>query len=1093
MRNKIFFLTTLTAILIFSFSNLWAQGVTTGSINGIITDADGDPLPGANIIAVHVPSGAQYGAASRESGAYNLPNLKVGGPYKITVSYVGFDPQIKENVYVNLGQKLRVDFEMHGKSVEIGQVTVTAEQSEVMNSNRTGAATYVNPKQVQELPSIKRSTRDLTRLDPRSDGNFSFGGKNWLFNSISLDGSYFNNPFGLDDPAPGGQANAEPVPYDAVEQVQISVAPYDVREGGFTGAGINTVTKSGTNLPKASLYSFMRNESMIGNKVSGSKVIANPTLSYNQSGFSASGPILKNKLFFFINGEIERREDPGSNFVADRDGIITFGESRVRASIMDSIRKRMKDVYNYDTGPYEGYINNTENEKLIIKLDWNINSNNNFSFRYNRLDARRQLPPHPFVLSPGGTGRGPNENSLPFQNSGYRINNRLNSFAMELNSRFKNGSNRFFASYNRFRDYRDPMSVPFPTIDIAENGVTYTTLGHEPFSIHNILDQDVLQLTDNFSYYYDKHVFTVGSTFEYYSFFNSFNIFRNGVFFLPYFLDFEGDGIPNGSTFFSLADFFAQTDPSNPIKLSQMVGSGPYKGENIDVGQLAFYVQDEYLASDKLSLTFGLRVDMPMYFTTPVDNPFSRGLTLLDENDRPETVDQSKLPGIIPLFSPRIGFNWDVSGDRITQLRGGTGIFTGRIPFVWVGNNISNPGANPNLYPAKAPIYTKDGSSLAQSFDLNAMSSDFKWPQVWTSNFAIDRVLPGGYLGTLEVIYGKDINSIYVRNADLKKPERYLPDGRPYFGGQGNNELNPDGGAGAYVIDNSDQGYNFNFTAQLRKQFDFGLNAMIAYNFTEAKSLMKSTEIASVLWSENPVQGDPNNPGLSFSEFGQRHRFIGSFTYKKEWNKMLSTSFGVFVELGQGNRFAGSGGNRYSFVYSGDVNGDGSNGNDLIYIPKNKSDIYFDPYTDASGNVVTPDEQWNAFNAFIEQDDYLSQHRGEIAERFGMINPWYFNIDMRILQDFTFNFGGSDHTFQLSLDILNVPNLLNSSWGVRQVANSAATSPLQLVKFDSDAANSVPDGTPVFNFKSTATKTFIDDPSILSRWQMQLGLRYMFN
>ncbi len=1093
MRKHTHLLIAFLAIFILTNSNIWSQGVTTASINGIINDTDGDPLPGANIIAVHVASGTQYGTSSRESGAYNLPNLKIGGPYKITVSYVGFEPQTKENIYLSLGEKLRLDFNLRNRSVEMGEVTVTAEQHEVMNSNRTGAATYVNAKQVQELPSIKRSTRDLTRLDPRSDGNFSFGGKNWLYNSISLDGSYFNNPFGLDDPAPGGQANAEPVPYDAVEQVQVSVAPYDVREGGFTGAGINTVTKSGTNNPRASLYSFFRNESMIGNEVSGNKVVANPSLTYNQSGFAASGPIIRNKLFFYINGEIERREDPGSNFVADRDGNITFGESRVRASVMDSIRRRMKEVYGYETGPYEGYINNTENEKLLVKIDWNINTDNNLTFRYNRLDARRQLPPHPFVLSPNGTGRGPNENSLPFQNSGYRINNRLNSFALELNSRFRSGSNRFFASYNRFRDYRDPKSEPFPTIDIAENGVTYTTIGHEPFSIHNILDQDVLQLTDNFNYYYGKHVFTLGSTFEYYKFFNSFNIFRHGVFFLPYFVDFEGDGIPNGSTFFSLADFFAQTDPSNPINLRGMVGSGPYKGEFIEVAQLAFYAQDEYLASSRLSLTFGLRVDMPMYFTEPVDNPYSRGLTLLDENDQPETVDQSKLPGVIPLFSPRIGFNWDISGNRITQLRGGTGIFTGRLPFVWIGNNISNPGANPNLYPASDPIYTKDGSTLAQSFDLNAMAEDFKWPQVWTSNLAVDRILPGGWLGTLEVIYGKDINSIYVRNADLKKPERYLPDGRPYFGGAGNNELNPDGGAGAYVIDNSDQGYNFNFTAQFRKQFDFGLNAMLAYSFTEAKSLMKSTEIASVLWAENPVKGDPNKPELSYSEFGQRHRFIGSFTYRKEWNKTLATSFGVFVEVGQGNRFAGAGGNRYSFVYSGDVNGDGQAGNDLIYIPRDKNDIYLAPYTDEAGNTITPDEQWNKLNAFIEQDDYLSQHRGEIAERFGLLNPWYFNLDMRILQDFTFNLGGSDHTFQLSLDILNVPNLLNSNWGVRKVANSAATSPLQLVEFDSDPGNSIPDGAPVFNYRGTAKTTFVDDPSILSRWQMQLGLRYIFN
>ncbi len=1079
------------------FSISFGQGLTTASINGIVTDADGNPLPGANVVAVHEPSGTQYGASTRTNGLYNLPNLKIGGPYTVTVSYVGYVKESQKNIYLKLGQKLRLDFKLKSSSVELGEVQVTAQADEVLNGNRTGAATYINPDEVKVMPSIKRSTRDLTRMDPRSDGNFSFAGKNWLFNNISLDGSYFNNPFGLDDPAPGGQANAEPVPYDAVEQVTVSVAPFDVREGGFTGAGINTVTKSGTNTFKASIYSYMRNESLMGNTVSGNQVIANPSLSFNQSGVSVSGPIIPNKLFFFVNGELERRDDPGTNFIADRDGNVVFGESRVRAQTMDSIRQRMKEVYNYDTGPYEGYIHSTDNEKLLIKLDWNINENNNLTFRYNRLDARRQLPPHPFVLSPNNTGRGPNENSLPFRNAGYRINNRLNSFALELNSRSSSFANRFFASYNRFRDYRDPFSEPFPTIDIAENGVTYTTLGHEPFSIHNILDQDVVQVTDNFSYYYGKHVFTVGSTFEYFSFFNSFNIFRHGLFMLPYFLDFEGDGIPNGSMFPSLAEFFAATDPANPINFRGMIGSGPYKGENIDVGQLSFYAQDEYLATERLSLTFGLRVDMPMYFTKPVDNPFSRSLTLLDENDQPETVDQSKLAGLQPLFSPRIGFNYDVTGDRSTQLRGGTGIFTGRIPFVWVGNVISNPGANPNIWgpfnPTGEKIETGKNSILQQSFDLNAMTEDFKWPQVWTTNLAIDQKLPHGWLGTLEFIYGKDINAIYVRNADLKAPVRYLPiDGRPYFSDANGYELNPDGGAGVYVIDNSNQGYHMNFTAQLRKNFDFGLNATIAYSFTEAKNLMKSTEIASVLWSGNPVKGDPNKPELSYSEFGQRHRIIASATYRHVWNETFATSFGLFFEAGEGNRFAGAGGNRYSFTYSGDVNGDGQGGNDLIYIPANKNEIFFDPYTDENGKTVTAEEQWNNFNAFIEQDDYLSTHRGQIAERFGLVNPWYFNIDLRILQDFSFNMGNKKHTFQLSLDILNVPNLLNSNWGVRKVANSAATSPLELTRFDEDPNNNIPDGAPVFNFRNAAPQTFVDDPSIFSRWQMQLGLRYFF-
>ncbi|HWP83077.1 MAG TPA: carboxypeptidase regulatory-like domain-containing protein [Bacteroidota bacterium] len=1076
-----------------------SQGVTTGSLTGLVTDEKGEALPGANVIAVHEPSGTQYGTAVRTGGLFDIPNMRVGGPYTITVSFVGYRQQKKGDIYLSLGQTVRVDFQLAEETIAVGEVTITAQQDEVLNSGRTGAATYVRPEQVIQLPTIKRSTRDLTRLDPRSDGNFSFGGRNWLYNNISLDGSYFNNPFGLDDPAPGGQTNAEPVPYEAIEQVQVSLVPFDVRQGGFTGANINSVTKSGTNVFHGSLYSFVRNENLLGNEVKGKPVIARPDLSFNQSGFTVSGPIIPNTLFFFLNAELERRDDPGTNFIANRSGgSPAFGVSRVRASTMDSIRNRMKTVYGYETGPYEGYIHETNNDKILAKLDWNINENNALSFRFNLLDASRDLPPHPFVLSVNSTGRGPNENSLPFQNSGYRINNKLKSYALEVNSRSETFANRFFVSYNRFRDFREPFSQPFPTVEIGENGVTYTTVGHEPFSIHNILDQDVWQITNNFSYFSGKHVITVGANYESFSFFNSFNIFRHGIFFLPYFVDFQGDGIPEGSTFPTLAEFFAATDPNRPggpIKLREMVGKGPFKGEDISVGQLAFYVQDEYLISENLNLTFGLRVDMPMYFTEPVDNPFSRALQLRDENGNPERLDQSKLPDVKLLFSPRVGFNWDVEGDRSTQVRGGTGIFTGRIPFVWYGNNISNPGPNPNLYPQVTPPpaahKTSDDAVLQQSFDVNVMDPEFKWPQVWTTNIAVDHKLPWDLLGTLEIIYGKDINAVFVRNANLGAPVRKLPDGRPFYGGSRMNTFVPVGTdtipffGGVYVIDNTDEGYNFTVTAQLRKNFDFGLNTMIAYSYLEAKNVMKSTEIASVLWAENPTQGDPNKPELGFSEFGNRHRIVGNATYRHKWSESLATSFGVFIEIAEGNRFLGAGGNRYSFVYAGDVNGDGNGGNDLIYIPKNQNEILFDPYTDASGNTVTAAQQWAAFNAFIEQDDYLKENRGKIAERFGAVNPWFTNIDLRILQDFAFDFGGRPHTFQLSIDILNFANLLNSDWGVRQAASSAATAPLQLVRYDAQ-------GAPVFNFKGTATKTYVDDLSILSRWQLQLGLKYSF-
>jgi hypothetical protein len=1084
LHKKILCVFATLFMLVVMSGSLAAQGVTTASMSGIVTDANGNPLVGADVVAVHEPSGTRYGASTRDNGQFNIHNMRIGGPYTVTASFLGYKSQTVSDVMLYLAKNTDVNFTLAEDVVTGQEVTVVGEMDDVLNSGRTGAATFIDPDEVSQLPTIKRSTRDLTRLDPRSDGNFSFGGKNWLYNNISLDGSYFNNPFGLDDPAPGGQANAEPVPYEAVEQVQVSIAPFDVREGGFTGAGINTVTKSGSNNFEGSIYSFYRNEDMIGNEVSGQPVVANPSLSFNQSGFTVSGALIPNKLFFFINGELERREDPGTNFVASRNGSSGFGVSRVDAAIMDSIRQRMKNVYGYETGPYENYIHNTDNDKILFKLDWNINDNNSLTFRYNFLDARRDLGPHPFVLSFANSGRGPNETSLPFRNSGYRINNELNSFAMELNSRSQNWSNRFFASYNRFRDFREPFSEPFPTIEVGEGGVTYTTIGHEPFSIHNILDQDVLQLTNNFSMYKGNHVLTFGTNFEYFAFFNSFNIFRHGVFFLPWFVR------PIGSTFSSLDEFFDATDPNSPnfINFRDMIGTGPFKGEEINVGQLAFYGQDEFFVNPKLNITYGLRVDIPMYFTDPVDNPFSRSLTALDENGNPETVDQSKLPGATPLFSPRVGFNYDVTGDRSTQLRGGTGIFTGRIPFVWLGNVISNPGANPNLYPgipeSEIPEShrTSDDAVLQQSFDLNAMDPDFKWPQVWTTNFAIDKQLGKGFLGTLEMIYSKDINAIFMRNADLIKPVGKLRDGRNFYGDPNGNELNPDGGAGIYVIDNTNDGYNYSISAQLRKQFDFGLNASFSYSFMQAKNLFRSTEIASVLWQGNPVSINPNKPELSYSEFGNRHRFVGGATYTKQWNTKNATHFGLVVEVAEGGRHTAGGGNRFSFIYSGDVNGDGQV-NDLIYIPRNKDDIKLSA-NDENGNFyMSVDEQWAKLNAFIEQDKYLSKNRGKIADRFGLINEWFSNIDLRVLQDLSFDLGPKRHTVQISMDILNVANLINSDWGVRKIPNFSALSPLKVVGFENNE--------PVLNFIGPES-TFIEDPSINSRWQVQVGLKYFF-
>ena len=1066
-------------------SILFSQGLTTSGVNGFIKSQDGKGLIGTNIVATHIPSGTQYGTTSMNNGYFAITNMKIGGPYKIAISFIGYQDQDQSGVYLKLGQDARVDFFLSTEAIEMAGVDVTAEGDDILNSDRTGAATFVGLEQVIQMPSIKRSTRDLTRLDPRSDGNFSFGGRNWLYNNISLDGSYFNNPFGLDDPAPGGQAGAEPVSIDAIEQITVSIAPFDVREGGFTGAGINTVTKSGTNEFTATLYAYNRNESLVGNSISNEEILASPQLSFSQTGLSLGGPIIKDKLFYFANYEMERRTDPGTNYVADEDGNIVAGESRVSKATMEAIKQRMIDVYGYDPGLYQDYNHKTDNDKMLFKLDYNLSANHNLMFRYNYLRSYKDLHPHPFVLSHNNSGRGPNTSSLPFSKSGYQINNNLDSYALELNSRFGSSiSNKFFFSYNKFRDYRVPKSEDFPTIEIGQDGVTYTTLGHEPFSIHNILDQDVMQISNNLSYFMGSHTLTGGFTYEKFKFFNSFNIFRHGLFML----DASWAQLLGGTTWSSVDAFLASTSPDSASQsnFAGMVGKGPFKGEIIEVGQMSFYGQDEVSVNNKLKVTAGLRVDIPQYITEPVPNSYSSGLTLLDENDDPEIVDQAKLPDPSPLLSYRLGFNYDASGDRSLQLRGGLGIFTGRLPFVWVGNVISNPGDNPSLWePGNDDVSSTenetdsgegrhvDGKSvLQQSFDLNAMVDDFKWPQVMTTNIAVDKALAGNMLATVELVYSKDLNAIYMRNADLVKPIRNLADGRPYFGGVGANELNsyyPGSGEGVYVIDNVNEGSSMTITAQVRKRFGFGLNTSFAYTYLDAKNNLQSTEIASVLFQSQPVQGDPNNPNLGYAQFGMRQRIITSATYTHNWSESMFTNVGMFFEMGEGNQYVYSGGNRYSFTYGGDVNGDGVSGNDLIYIPSSVSEIN-----------LTNSSDWAALDAFIAQDKYLSKHRGEIAERNGLLNDWFTNLDLRVLH----NIGIAGKKFQVSLDLLNFGNLINDGWGVRKTANPAALTPLVL-----DSWNDA--GEPVFSFTGPES-TFTDNLGEFSRWRLQLGFRYIF-
>jgi outer membrane receptor protein involved in Fe transport len=1045
----------LVAMLL-STTGAFSQGVTTSSLKGKVIDTKGEPVFAATVVATHTPTGTLYGTITGEDGRYNIRNMRVGGPYQVKVSFVGYQDAIQNDIFLQLNKTEEINLTLAEANVQIDEVVVKYDRNDVMSSDRTGSMTNVNREKIVALPTISRSQKDLTRLTPESDGN-SFGGRNNLYNNFSLDGSIFNNSFGLDVSTPGGQADAQPVSLDAIDQIQVSLAPFDVREGGFTGAGVNAVTKSGTNEFKGSTYYYFRNENMVGDKVSGHKA---PNLDFNtnQYGISLGGPIIKNKLFFFVNAEKETRDQLAHSFVAD-DGIKTGSNvTSVKEEDIKAVQNHLLNEWNYDPGTYQGYNHETDNTKFLIKLDYNISKDHNLTLRYNMLDAWKDILPHPEAI----IGRGPTSFRLPFQNSSYRIFNRINSIVGELHSMFSNKfSNKLLIGYTSFRDKRDPHSAPFPVVDIFdENGNIAITAGSEMFSTNNRLNQDVFQFTDNLTYYRDNHTFTAGLNFERFKFENSFNLF-----YYPW------------RTYGSVQEFI---DNPNNYNLNQDVidsQKNPFLWAEVDVAQFALYAQDEYQVNDDLKLTFGLRVDIPIYFNdipnTAAVKEAANFTGWVNEDGNPARINPADWPSSKPLWSPRFGFNYDVKGDNTIQLRGGTGIFTGRIPFVWLGNQSSNSGINPG--------YT---------FQVNATADDFHYPQVWKNNLAADVKFGKGWLATVEAIYSKDVNAVVHHNYNMKPPTGNLTgtgDNRAVFEGTENNIYSNSSEsigfleAGALVLDNTKKGHQYSITAKLAKRWNFGLSADIAYTHLTSKDLTSiPAEIAADAFQRNPVIGNPNDPNFSWSRYGLKHRIVSSAVYRKVYGKgKFASTFSMFFEAGKGNR--------YSYVYAGDVNKDAINNNDLIYVPKSINDIHF-ATLDENKNVVRVDEataqkQWAALDAFIRQDDYLKDRRGKYAERNGAMLPWYTQMDVRFLQDFYLDIKGKKNTFQLSIDILNFGNLLNSHWGVRQFASTFT--PITVLGFE--------DNTPLMQFNENLKDSYVDDFSVNSKWQMQIGLRYIFN
>jgi len=1087
------FISILLAIAV--QQNTYAQGVTTSSMTGSIKDDKGEGLPGANVVAIHLPSGTRYGTSTQLDGRYNIPGMRTGGPYKVTVSFVGYKEQSKEDIYLNLGTAANVNFVLIEDGKELSEVVVSASRSDVFSSDRTGAATNISKEALNSMPTLSRSLNDFTRLTPQASGGGRFGGADSRFNNITIDGSIFNNSFGLAG-QPGGRTNTAPISLDAIEEVQVSLAPYDVRQAGFTGAGVNAVTRSGTNEFSGSIFYNTRNEKAVGTKSKDQDVITDK-FNNTQYGFRLGGPIIKNKLFFFANGEIERRSAPATNFRSNTGGETVGGNvTRVLKSDLDALSAFMKDKFGYETGPYEGYNNELKGDKFLVKLDYNVNDKNKLSVRYTWLNSESDI-----LLSNSttvGGNRRSTLNSLNYRNSNYKQGEKIRSLIAELNSNFGKFSNNFIIGYTYQNEDRVPVGQFFPLIDILQGGQNYISLGFEPFTPNNKLNYTTFQLQENLTFYGRNNTITAGFNVERFSFQNVFFPFSNGSF-----------------AYNSLEDFYraANAHLENPnatvspvtlrryrLNYSALPG-GAEPVQPTKVTYAGLYIQNEWQAKDNFKLTYGVRLDVPIFGNTGFKNPVVDGLTFRDENNNPVKYSTDKLPDPKILWSPRVGFNWDVFNDKTTQVRGGSGIFTGRPAFVWISNQIGNNGVltgllevqNTTAFPFHPDTrrYIPANPTTPATFNLALTDPNFKFPQIWRSNIAIDRKLPGGIIGTLEVIYSKDVNGVYYIDANREPATATFSgaDNRPRFPGSGlsgaalNNAIRiNDNVTDAIVLKNSNQGSALNFTVKLEKPFSKGFNAMVAYNFGASKNLVDPGSIAFTSWAGiSSVRGN-NLPDPAFSNNDQRHRVIGLISYRLDYG-IGSTSFNLFWE--------GRNQGRFTYTYSGDMNGDGVNGNDLLYVPRNTSEMVFLPLTIGT-RTFTPQEQAEAFERFIQQDKYLSSRRGQYAERNGALLPWIYQADFSIIQDFYVKIGGKKNTIQLRGDIFNVGNLINKNWGTG--VSIFTSNPLA-------AAGVNAQGVPQFRMVNVGTttnpllpsETFRQRAALSDVWQAQFSIRYIFN
>jgi hypothetical protein len=1125
-------------LLLFTAQWSWGQGTTTSSMSGVITDQKGEGLPGATVIAVHTPTNTQYVGPTNSQGRFNLQNMRVGGPYTVRVSFVGFQEASRNNIQLTVGQDYRVDVKLLEATTELGAVTITAvDPRSTLNAERSGTVTNINTEAIQRLPTINRSLNDFLRLTPQaapSNGALAIGGGNYRQNNITVDGSDFNNNFGIGGNLPAG---GSPISIDAISELTVNLTPFDVRQSGFVGAAVNAVTRSGTNDFQGSIYSFYRNQNYNGNQV-GSESFTKQTTNIKQYGFRLGGPIIKDKLWFFINAEKGDEINPGQQNIASNgatSGVGSYGSAsniaRPSATILDGYSQLLQQRYGYATGPYQGYDFVSNNTRLLGRLDWQINDNNHFQVRYSQVESKTPSfvsgSRTPLTNYPTGAGR-TNINALAFANSNYFSEANFYSLAAELNSTIGHGQkvyNTLRGTYTRQNDPRSSNSSIFPFVDILDGtgtrnaantayttyGTPYTSFGYEPFTAGNLRDVETYSGVDFASTTFGNHTLTLGGQFDLQTTKNGFQRFATSYY-----------------TYNSWDDFISGRNPVDFALTYSLLPNFEQAFPRFKTAQTSAYLQDEYVVSDRFRLTVGLRAELNSYLDVQ-EIQTNRPVAALSFMEG-KRIDTGILPTNRVLFSPRVGFNWDVKGDRTLQLRGGSGVFTGKVPTVWIVaqsgdagliqvtqtyRGLNNPNAflgipgttngnlpfnpDPNAYrPTTVPA---PGSVIPST--LSATDPNFRNPQSWKSSLAVDAKLPGGIIGTLEGIYNQDLIVALGQNYNLVAPTKlnvagYADNRDIYPSAAASKYINPivtAAGATSFdpvVLTNGNRpfgknGYYWSATAKLEKQFRGGIQASLAYVRSDARVLYDGTgdQLANT-WSLTPTVNNANNTELSYANYVVPDRIVASLSYRKEYINHLATQISFF--------YAGSSQGRYSYIYGADFNRDGQT-NDLIYIPRTASEITFVDFnygTNTARNDVNAARQSALFEQYIAQDPYLSKHRGEYAERNGATLPWRHQIDFRFAQDI-FVMAGKRNTLQFTLDVFNLGNLLNKNWGVYQIVNNTSI----LVPTNQNALIAGGTVTPTFRLATDRgapiTSTYRNNVSSTSTYYMQVGVRYLFN